>query len=326
MDLNKAFQQDPLHNQDFLSGYVTLQLDAETNASNVPNLLTSENLSSQQEASKFIEKPLVAGTFNSEKHYLDTLALVLNSTNETRNRIIFLLNKILPYVTHKQSLLDIGPGDCSVTKWLAPYFEHLTAVDPNKTILSALENNLTKSEKITKLQTSVLDTNLPENSYDMALLLHILYYVNREKWINVVYSIYNSLNINGYLVIALGGDELGKADLIRHFGGSTLEIDSLADMCKEMFQSENVSLYASTESFVTTSAEAMFHIASFMLADANTTALSDVLEDYIESYFKNRDGFYEMTTKQKYIVVQKPNELKMDIQYDPKQFPFINQR
>ena len=54
---------------------------------------------------KKIEYPETCGEFNSDKHYFDTLSLVLSSTFETKNRISFFLNFILPMLKKRARCL-----------------------------------------------------------------------------------------------------------------------------------------------------------------------------------------------------------------------------
>jgi len=130
---------------------------------------------------------------------------------------------------------------------------------------------------------------------------------------DVVNKAYLSLQNNGKLVIVLGGDELQKSELIKHFGGDTIQIDRLARQCSDTFGNSCVSLFQSEEAFYAKTQEAMLHIAAFMLKDANITARRDDLIHYIDGHFKRSDGQYEMTTKQKYIVIEKTEIKDTDI-------------
>lgn len=294
------------------------------NTSNLPNKLTNDKLIFLEHFSKQIDQPLVPGQFNNEKHYLETLKLVLESTHETRARINFYLNEILPMSPSKKAFLDVGPGDGSVAQMISPYFQHLTAIDSNAQILDELELKLENTIKTSTIKQNILYATLPQNHFDLALLSHVLYYIPAQDWLKVVNSTFESLTEHGVLVITLGGDELGKAELIHHFGGSTLEIDALAKACIEMFSGHRVTLYASQESFVTSNAETMFHIAAFMLADGPVTASKNELMDYIEHHFKRSNNLFEMTTKQKFIVIQKQSNLNKDTLFQTENFYNIN--
>lgn len=274
------------------------------------NELTHEKLKTLSDFSKTIESPHILGKFNNEQHYLQTLRLVLSSTHETYNRITFFLNKILPKLPADGSLLDIGPGDGSLTKSLIHNFKDITLVDINHHALHNLQKTLPPLINLLQISESILNVNLKPNCYNLAVLSHMLYYIKPKLWLKIIKSVYNSLKDNGILVIILGGDELDKAELIQHFGEQTLEIDKLAIKCRNTFGATNVSFYASNESFVACSEEAMLHISAFMLADANILAPKEALTNYIHKEFKKSDNHFEMTTIQKYIIITKNGHLK----------------
>lgn len=272
---------------------------------NVIDELTPNKLQNLAEFSKNIEKPSVFGEFNNKRHYLDTLRFVLSSTHETRNRILFCLNEILPQVPSQSSMLDVGPGDGTLTKKLAPHFKNITLVDNNHHALNYLQKLLPSSLQSTSIIGDILNVNLKSNHYNLAVLSHMLYYIEPTSWFEIIKSVYQSLKNNGLLVIILGGDELGKSELIQYFGGQNLEINPLAIQCQKTFGLSNVKLYASDESFVTCTHEAMLHILGFMLADAKINALEYDLNKYITQKLKYSNNHYEMTTRQKYIIIKK---------------------
>lgn len=276
-----------------------------------PDELTKENILKQDEFSKSLEIPHVFGTFNNDQHYLETLRFVLASTHETHNRILFCVNKILPLIPNEGSLLDIGPGDGSLTKILAPHFKDITMVDTNHLALSCIKELLPPTINSKQIVGSILNVDLKSDQYHLAVLSHMLYYIEPRLWLQVINSVYRSLKEQGMLVIIMGGDELGKSDLIHHFGGDVLGINPLAKQCGLLFGANNVSLYASDESFITYSQEGMLHILGFMLADANISASKNDLNSYITQNLQKTSEHFEMTTRQKYIIIKK-NEPTMD--------------
>lgn len=260
-----------------------------------------------------IEEPQIIGDFNNEKHYLDTLKLVLDSTNETENRIWFFLKEILPTLTSKNRLLDIGPGNFALTKSLLPSFSHITAVDESQYVLNGMDAHLLPHIEFEKISASVVNAEFLPISYDLAVLSHVLYYIDVTQWIDVIKKAYRSLTNHGRMVIVLGGDELQKSELIHHFGGESIEINHLATQCSDIFGYSHVSLFASDEVFITKTRQAMLHIAAFMLKDAKITASKEDLVRYIEDNLKVNDNHYEMSTRQKYIVIKKEQLRYMDI-------------
>lgn len=277
--------------------------------------LSQEQLEHLSVFAETIEESAIMGDFNNEKHYLDTLKLVLDSTNETENRIIFFQEKILPQTEYKRRLLDVGPGNFALTKTLIPGFQHLTAVDANEHILNEMSEHLPPDMEYNIIASQVESAQLEAGYYDLAVLAHILYYIDYQNWMQVIKKAYQSLNDNGKLVIVLGGDERQKAELIQYFGGQTIQTNSLAMQCVNTFGHSKVSLYSSEEAFFAKTQQTMLHIAAFMLKDANITASKDDLLRYIERNLRVANDNYVMTTRQKYIVIKKENliDINMDI-------------
>jgi len=277
------------------------------------DIFTELNLKELSNLSEMIVEPKVMGIFEDEKHYLDTLELVLNSTNETSNRLAFFKNIITPSVSKKEHVLDVGPGDYALTKIVIPEFKNLTVVDENEYILNNSGLALPGHIKINKILGGIESVNLKKELYDLVVMSHILYYVDSKNWMNVVKNAYHSLQSNGMLVIVLGGDELQKADLIKHFGGETLQINTLAKQCYDIFGFSNVSLFSSEEVFFANTLKSMLHISAFMLKDAKITAKKDDLIQYIENNLKVGKSDYRMTTRQKYIVIKKGQFIRSDM-------------
>lgn len=313
MDL-KSEQITSAPKPELFSEFVYFQLVSDNNYNRFEvDALTNEQLKKLANFSENIESPFILGKFNNENHYLDTLVLVLSSTHETHNRVSFILNEILPGLPEHGSLLDVGPGDGTLTNAVAHKFKHITLIDVNHHALHNLQKRLAPSTHIEQISTSISNVELPSEQYNLAILSHMLYYIEPESWLTVITSAYNSLKNNGVLVAIMGGDELGKSELIKHFGGQTLEIDQLATQCCNTFGVANVDLFASNESFIACTKEAMLHISAFMLADANIVASKDDLIRYITQNFKKSDSYFEMTTKQKYIIIKKNNYLRDEI-------------
>jgi SAM-dependent methyltransferase len=188
-------------------------------------------------------------------------------------------------------------------------------VDINHHALNNLKNALPSSVNSTQITGSILNIDLKSDHYNLAVLSHMLYYVEPQLWLGAIKSVYQSLKENGMLVIILGGDEGGKAELIQHFGGQVLGIDQLALQCRNTFGASHVSFYASDESFVTCTQEAMLHLSGFMLADANISASKEDLNRYITQRLRHSASHFEMTTRQKYIIIKKNSQL-MDELHD----------
>jgi SAM-dependent methyltransferase len=275
---------------------------------NVPNILTKEKLNSLAKMTKSIEEPICYGQFNNALHYLQTLELVLDSTYETINREIFFRKKVLPLIPVKNALLDVGSGNGELLSVIARDFKHVTTVDTNEKAIEKIQKVIGANIDCTKIHGSIVDAKLTNYFYDLAVLSHMLYYIEQSKWINVVRKVYHAVNMNGLVAIVLSGDTLGKSNLIKHFGGSIPDIDNLAQKCIDTFGFSNVKIYESDESFMALNLATMLHITGFMLYDVGITADKKLLETYINEYFRYSNDYFKMTTRQKFILISKAEE------------------
>lgn len=274
----------------------------------VRNELTMQKLKDLALFASSLKEPKIFGIYDGEDEYKNVLDLMLRSTEETRHRGIFFYRKILPLLKFKNSLLDIGPGDGQITSWVGNKFLKVTAVDINKEIIVSLNTNkkiLRNKIQLNKTHGSIFNSVLSKNAYDLSLLSHVLYYIEKSSWVKAIERVYSATTNNGIVVIALSGDKNGKADLIKHFNGEPLYIDDLALDCATNFGFENVEMYSSKEVIITKTLAAMLHIAGFFLCDANTTAKKNDLIAYIIANNLKENGLYEMSTQQNFIVLHK---------------------
>jgi predicted SAM-dependent methyltransferase len=156
-----------------------------------------------------------------------------------------------------------------------------------------------------KIHCSILDSKLPTEHYDLAILSHLLYYIDKSDWLETIKIAYKAIKPEGYLVITLSGEELGKAELIKYFGGYPVEIDNLTKQCISLFGSENVWVFSSEERVITTDLSSMLHIGGFFLYDARVVANKNILRDYIENHCHQADNTHLITTQQRFIAIKK---------------------
>lgn len=268
--------------------------------------LSQEYLKELSIFSKSIPQPECFGTYLNDEHYAKTLELMLKSTAETRHRGIFFKKIVLPALKEKRSLLDVGPGNGQLTRWVGNDFDSITLIDKNKALLDSFCIKETHTV-LEKKYGSILDIKLKNNTYDLVLLSHLLYYINREEWLSVIKNAYDSLQPNGIIAIVLSGDQKTKAHLIQYFGGEMIDIDGLIKECFEVYGKNKVDIYSSDEDILTLDIDAMLHIAGFFLYDVGITCDSESLVSYLKKHcqLNKSDGRYVMSSNQKFILIHK---------------------
>lgn len=257
---------------------------------------------------KSIPEPILFGTYRDELHYAKTLDLFLKSTDETRRLGLFIKRAVFPLLITFDRLLEIGSGSGRLIHWFGNSFKHVTAVDINKKMLDELNKTkriLRNSIQFEKIHASLFNADLKKNSYNLTLLSHVLYYIDRSEWLNAVKLAYNVTCPNGFLLIVMSGNDLGKAALIKHFGGEPIQIDSLTEQCQKLFGSDFVQIFESDERIVSEGLLPILHIGGFFLCDARVTATKQALTTYLQAYCQKKNNFYEITSRQKYILIKK---------------------
>lgn len=274
----------------------------------IRNELTLIKLKKLLAFAKNIPEPALFGTYINEKHYEQTVQLMLGSNTEARKIGIFLNRLVLPLLKTKDALLEVGPANGYMTTWIGNKFKYVTAVDTNKLFIEQLnvkKRILRRTRNLSKIHGSIVNVELIPNFYDLALISHVLYYVNRVEWMQAIENCYKAVKFNGVIVIVLGGDKFGKADLIRYYGGNPIDINELIKECITKFGKENIDVFASKDVVVTKDLNAMLHIVGLFLNDANITATKKSLINYINQHCYLYDNYFEMTTQQKFILIYK---------------------
>jgi 2-polyprenyl-3-methyl-5-hydroxy-6-metoxy-1,4-benzoquinol methylase len=251
---------------------------------------------------------VVLGIYNSDKDFLDALDFFLKSTSETRHRGWFFLKHIVPLISQGSKLLEIGPGNGIITKWICRKFDHVTIVDTNHEVIknfNVTSKILKKNTTLKKTHKSVLFTEFEQNYYDLSVISHVFYYIDYSRWIEATMRVYNATKPGGIIVIVINGDQYGKLNLIKKFNGRTIPINSFIEDCFKTFVHAKIELFKSIEEAKTIDIESMLQIAGFFLYDVGTTAKKTDLIAYINNAIKQPDKSYRIDFPQKFIVIHK---------------------
>ncbi len=267
------------------------------------NELTDSKLKKIKACSGHLEKPRSFGKYIDLSHYLETLNIVLQSTQETRHCGYFFFKKILPTLKHRENFLDVGPGNGKLTRWISKKFENTTVIDSNEEVIKKLKAPSDKNS-FKKIHSSIRNIDLQSNDFDFCLMSHVLYYLDNKFWLEAVEKIYNATKANGKILIVLSGDALGKASLIKNFGGKLPQIDKFINLCANKFKS-NIRVTLSKEKFISCDLNVMLHIAGLFLRDGGVIATEEELTKYILKYHKADDKYFEITSLQKFILIEK---------------------
>jgi len=304
---NPVLQQKfPLRRINPVPAPVTVQVLDDKYFSGMRNEFTSERFELLREFVTRIKNPGLYGTYEDEKHFLDTYDFFLMSTDETRHRGFFLLREIIARQGLCARMLDVGPGSGLITKWIGNRFDEVTVVDPNaEAIKSISAGKIRKRTRLRAIHGQIEDVILENDYYDLGLLSHVFYYLDYSRWLEVTQQVYDSVRLHGKVVVVLNGDQYGKANMIRWFRGKSINIEPFIAGCSYLFPNSDVRVFTSVEYARAPTLDAMLHIAGFFLYDVGATATREQLVDYVEQFHRNRNGTYSMRFMQKFIVISR---------------------
>jgi SAM-dependent methyltransferase len=132
-----------------------------------------------------------------------------------KNRLDFQLNKIIPIVNKNQVFVEVGAGDCALSKQLSSYVGKIYALEISKTY-AMQENRLPSNMEII-----IFDGfNFPfeANSIDFVYSNQLIEHLHPDDAIEQLKSIFNCLKKGGRHMIITPNRLLGPGDISGHFG------------------------------------------------------------------------------------------------------------
>lgn len=269
--------------------------------------VTKERLTYLENASKKLDLPEIFGQFSSESHYLKTVDLFIKATEETRNRGTFFLQKVLPHIKTFDALLDIGPGNGKLTRWIGRKFKEITLVDPVPEVLENISKEFfPKRSLVKKINMSFLETILPQNAFDLIVLSHVMYHFPQEKWADVIEKALKSLQPKGMIVVVINSG-LDREKLGDLFNGSTFPVSQFVQTIGEL--GKDVEFISSKESFYAKDLTTMLHICGLHLHDTGGYASREALEKHIQSNYLLTNHHYTMSVYQHFTIIRHESDI-----------------
>jgi SAM-dependent methyltransferase len=273
----------------------------------IPQLVSrNEKNHKVEEQSKELIKHKVIGNYtdiNGQKNdadYFGSIDLYMTSSYEKEHRFEILENEI----KKEGNFLDIGVGKGELTKLIAKDFTKITVVETSEEALSSIPNNLgIVNASVTKICASILDHNIAEKQ-DLILLSHTLYHIEDKFRVQLIKTLYKSLNPGGKIVIVYN-DGLGRDELVNSFGGDS---DSFGGFLLKTLSLYGKNAYAlqSTEIMNTISLDAALNLADLTFSDASITAPREEVASYLDNNCFN-GTHYQLESIQNFIFIQNPD-------------------
>lgn len=269
---------------------------------NLPPLAHADTIKYQNEQLllSYISTPRMYGRLDDEDMYLNVMKLFFQSTDETNHRHQY-FKQYIKNTIPLDHFMDVGIGDGAITQILSPFFKKATLVDTNSIALQQAFTKSLKNQAIKKIHGSISHIDGINDTYDLIVLSHMLYYLSTEEISSTLQTLFNHLNKDGKIIIVLSGG-LDKEKIITDFNGHLISIDGFSKQIQQTFN--HVSTHDINEYCSVYSKQAALHVTGFYLYDGGTTASHDTLADYLDQ-FKTEGGTYRFNFIQRFFVISK---------------------
>ncbi|MFF8103353.1 class I SAM-dependent methyltransferase [Streptomyces sp. NPDC016640] len=159
-----------------------------------------------------------------EDAYRDALGRFLAGSDEKANTHAY-LRGIVERLPVRRVFLDVGAGDGTTTRHLAPLFQRTVCIEPSAPMRRALARACPRARVVAS---PILEAPV-EAQADLALLSHVLYYVPRTQWATTVARIMDWVAPGGVLLVLLQDPDNPCMRMVRHFTGLRFDLRELAD-------------------------------------------------------------------------------------------------
>ncbi len=244
-----------------------------------------------------------------ERTYQRQLRLFASSSSEKGLELIK-IGEILGGLRRRHSFLDIGAGGGDLTIPLAGSFRKTTVVEPNSRQIAFLRRQRPEFECIHDNWERV---DLGERRFDFILCSHVLYYIDREKWLPTVVKMHAHLEPAGRLVLVVQSPIGQVAEFFNAFTRYDAPVLPLWKELGERYGPDALDVRYFLNDIRTKTLEDMVDIGLFLLCDRRFGQR----RQEIAAYFENRHrvpGGYRLVQDEILLSVTKgasPPEVRM---------------
>lgn len=142
--------------------------------------------------------------------------ILSKGTDEYSTTVPFIAHYTDSELSQCHHFVDVGAGRGNLAKPLSNYFEQTTVIEPNTAYYEeVMEWAWQYRRNIKGINSTWEDAAIYD--VDCVLMSHVLYYVEKEKWLPFVDKAYKSLNPGGGIIIILNRKENGVGHLYKQF-------------------------------------------------------------------------------------------------------------
>lgn len=220
---------------------------------------------------------------------------------DQKDKAMAWLNREVESLPSRSVGIDAGAGSGTLTRWLAPRFESVVAIEPNPSLVAELRRACPDALVIP----DVITAASPSSQADFVLCSHVFYYVPRAEWGPTLTTMKSWLAPGGVLTVALQNPGTDCMRMVDHFIGGRFDLDEL----RRATEAEGVQYETHVETvparIQAPSMDVACEICEFVLNSLPMPSPPawDDLEHYVEERFKQAVGGYRWSCDQDFLKV-----------------------
>ncbi len=225
----------------------------------------------------------------------------------------YIMPNIATVANDDLSLLEIGPNSGKFTQLISHWFSHMTLVENDADAFNLLKKVDLRSQITKKPYTINLvnedftNVDFGESQFNLELLRHVIYYVPPSEWLNTMDKLYSSLFKGGSMIITYYRYAGQILDLFNKLGVSpALDFSILENDCVQHFGSENVALYSTPNTAITTCPEDMALICEIVFNDNLIKVPTKDVIATINDWYVPKRNIYSLEITDATLVITKP--------------------
>ncbi|WP_240359691.1 class I SAM-dependent methyltransferase [Pyxidicoccus trucidator] len=218
--------------------------------------------------------------------------------------------RILPRLPKQPALLDVGAGSGKVAERLAPHFDLLTLLEPNREQIAGFSHGKAKV-----LIEPFERFHAPEQ-YELVLCSHVLYHVPLSDWGGFIDRLLTFVRPGGYCLIVMAAARGPTYQLCRDFTETQLFSEQLIATVQQKRLPHEV--IPTMSGFFTKTFEEMYTLCRFFVLEGCYTAaqLAAMSEDEVRELdeklrahterSRGADGMYRLEQDEDLLIIPKP--------------------
>ncbi|MFG3015914.1 class I SAM-dependent methyltransferase [Streptomyces cinerochromogenes] len=238
-----------------------------------------------------------------EDAYREAFGRFLAGTDEPVRTQAYLRGIVERLPAHRV-LVDVGAGDGTTTRHLAPCFGRTVCVEPSESMRRALTRAVPQAEVVAA---PVGEARVDARA-DLALLSHVLYYVPRDQWAATVARVMEWVAPGGVLLILLQDPDSACMRMVRHFTGHRFDLRELADELTALPAGlvGGTGLDVVPACYRSRDLDEAVMVAGFHLSvPGGPPVPREAVEAYVRRHFSDGDGGYAMRHDQHALRVER---------------------